>query len=514
MLTFVIRRVIAAFFVVLGATFIAYILVANAGDPLAAAEGTQNPTQRAQQVKAVTNALHLNVSPVPRYFIWLKGIGGCFVGKCDFGHYANLGNVTSDLGTYMVISLRLITAATVLAIVLGIAIGIVSAIRQYSGFDYSITFMTFLFFSLPVFWIGILLKDLIAIKFNDFLNLTGGPTFSVLWYVILAAFFGLAAYSVLAGTFVRKITIAAIVAAVVLALSFYISATHWLLNPSLGLPLIAVLAILIAFGVTTLTAGVRNRKALTSALITAVIGIALWYPLQIFFHAGMSFWKLILLLVIALVVGIVVGYLVGGDDKKVNARTGALTAFGVGIVIFIDRMMRTWNVYSQLVGGRPLATQGQQTPNLVGDFWVNLTDIATHLLLPTITLMFVSLATHSRYARSSMLEVLNQDYIRTARAKGLTQRTVIMRHAFRNALIPITTIIAFDISSLLGGAVVTETVYSYRAMGQMFQQGLLHTDPNPVMAFFLVNAVIVVIMNLVADIAYTLLDPRIRVGSS
>ncbi|MGI8418455.1 MAG: ABC transporter permease, partial [Nakamurella sp.] len=119
-----------------------------------------------------------------------------------------------------------------------------------------------------------------------------------------------------------------------------------------------------------------------------------------------------------------------------------------------------------------------------------------------------------RFARSSMLEVLNQDYIRTARAKGLTERTVIMRHAFRNSLIPITTIIAFDISGLLGGAVLTETVFSYKAMGRMFQQGLLQADPNPVMAFFLVNAVIVVIMNLVADIAYALLDPRIRVGSS
>ncbi|MDQ6656746.1 MAG: ABC transporter permease [Actinomycetota bacterium] len=514
MLTFVIRRIIAAFFIVLGATFIAYILMANAGDPLETARGTQNVTQRLQQIKSVTAALHLDINPVARYFLWLKGIGGCFVGKCDFGTYINLQSVTSDLGTYMVISLRLITAATVLAIFFGIAIGIVTAIKQYSGFDYTITFTTFVFFSLPVFWIGILLKDLVAIKFNDFLNLSGGPTFSTVWFVVLALFFALVTYSILNGTFARKIGIAAIVAVVVFALAFYISQTHWLLHPSLGLPVIAVLSILLAFGVTTLTTGVRNRQALLTALITAVIGIVLWYPLQIFFHSGMSFWKLILLLVIGLVVGIVTGYLVGGDDKRVNARTGALTAFAVAVVIFIDRIMRTWKVYSRLVGGRPLATQGQQTPNLNGDFWINLTDVATHLLLPTITLMIISLATHSRFARSSMLEVLNQDYIRTARAKGLTERTVIMRHAFRNSLIPITTIIAFDISGLLGGAVLTETVFSYKAMGQLFQQGLLKHDPNPVMAFFLVNAVIVVIMNMVADIAYALLDPRIRVGSS
>jgi peptide/nickel transport system permease protein len=111
-----------------------------------------------------------------------------------------------------------------------------------------------------------------------------------------------------------------------------------------------------------------------------------------------------------------------------------------------------------------------------------------------------------------MLEVLNQDYIRTARAKGLTERTVIMRHAFRNALIPLATIVAFDIGQLLGGAVITERVFQWDAMGTLFQRGLVNSDPNPVMAFFLIVAIVAVIFNIIADLLYAALDPRIRVG--
>jgi peptide/nickel transport system permease protein len=104
------------------------------------------------------------------------------------------------------------------------------------------------------------------------------------------------------------------------------------------------------------------------------------------------------------------------------------------------------------------------------------------------------------------------DYVRTARAKGLTERTVTVRHAFRNALIPVTTLAAFDFGAVIGGAVITETVFGWRGMGALFRDGLLNRDPNPVMAFFLVTAVLVVIFNLIADIAYAYLDPRIRLS--
>ena len=127
-------------------------------------------------------------------------------------------------------------------------------------------------------------------------------------------------------------------------------------------------------------------------------------------------------------------------------------------------------------------------------------DTFSHLILPTLALMLISVATYTRYSRASMLEVLNQDYIRTARAKGLTERTVIVRHGFRNAMIPLATIVAVDIGGILGGAVITETVFEWNAMGRMFSDGLRDLDPNPVMAFFVVIAIFAVVVNLLADL--------------
>jgi peptide/nickel transport system permease protein len=276
---------------------------------------------------------------------------------------------------------------------------------------------------------------------------------------------------------------------------------------------IIIISAAIGLGVTVLTAGLRNRKALMTSMTTVAVGAALWYPLQFYFYEGFNFLKLVMLLVIAIVVGMIIGYLYGGDDRGLSARTGALTAVGTSFVIFVDRLMRAWASYMDKpqIAGRPIKLTLPRTPLLQGDFWIQTTDILTHLLLPTVTLMLISLATHSRFARASMLEVLNQDYIRTARSKGLTERTVIMRHAFRNALIPLATVVAFDIAGLISGAVLTETVFAWKAMGRLFQDGLTNTDPNPVMAFFVVAAVIAVLANLLADIAYGALDPRIRV---
>jgi peptide/nickel transport system permease protein len=106
---------------------------------------------------------------------------------------------------------------------------------------------------------------------------------------------------------------------------------------------------------------------------------------------------------------------------------------------------------------------------------------------------------------------MNMDYIRTARAKGVSERTVVMRHAFRNALIPVATIVAFDIGGLIGGAVITETVFSVRGMGFLFLDGILHVDPNPVMGVFICVAITAMVFNLIADLAYSALDPRVRV---
>jgi peptide/nickel transport system permease protein len=137
-------------------------------------------------------------------------------------------------------------------------------------------------------------------------------------------------------------------------------------------------------------------------------------------------------------------------------------------------------------------------------------DRAQHLGLPIITLMIASIATYSRFMRASMLEVVNSDYVRTARAKGLNERKVTMKHAFRNALIPMVTIVALNLGALLSGAVVTETVFGLDGMGFYFVNQLQLGDPYPVMAWLMVVAILVVVFNLIADITYGILDPRVR----
>jgi len=133
-----------------------------------------------------------------------------------------------------------------------------------------------------------------------------------------------------------------------------------------------------------------------------------------------------------------------------------------------------------------------------------------HFVLPVLTLTIVSIAGWSRYVRSSMLEVLRQDYVRTARAKGLFERVVIVKHALRNALIPFVTIVVFEIPALFSGAIITETIFSWPGMGRLYFSALNEKDYPVAMAIFFITAVLVVFATLIRDIAYTLVDPRIR----
>ena len=137
-------------------------------------------------------------------------------------------------------------------------------------------------------------------------------------------------------------------------------------------------------------------------------------------------------------------------------------------------------------------------------------DRAHHLVLPVVVLMVASVASYSRYMRASMLEVINSDYVRTARAKGLSESRVTMKHAFRNALIPLVTLVALSFGNLLGGAIVVETVFSLDGMGLYFYNALLANDPYPVMAWLMIVATMIIVFNLMADIAYGYLDPRVR----
>jgi peptide/nickel transport system permease protein len=137
-------------------------------------------------------------------------------------------------------------------------------------------------------------------------------------------------------------------------------------------------------------------------------------------------------------------------------------------------------------------------------------DALVHLILPALALGTIPMALIARMTRSAMLEVLGQDYIRTARAKGLTQRVVVLKHAFSNAQLPLVTVIGLSLGSLLGGAVLTETVFNLSGVGRILYEAITARDYGIVQAFTVVIAIFFVILNLIVDISYAYLDPRIR----
>ncbi len=144
-------------------------------------------------------------------------------------------------------------------------------------------------------------------------------------------------------------------------------------------------------------------------------------------------------------------------------------------------------------------------------FYERIFDWIKHLILPVTIMSFAGLAGMSRYTRSSMLEVLRQDYIRTARAKGLPERVVIIRHALRNALLPVVTLLGLAVPGLIGGSVIFESIFSIPGMGQLFYSSAMARDYPTIMGILVIGALLTLIGNLLADIAYFIVDPRIRV---
>jgi peptide/nickel transport system permease protein len=169
---------------------------------------------------------------------------------------------------------------------------------------------------------------------------------------------------------------------------------------------------------------------------------------------------------------------------------------------------------NRAVGHTLLYTIGQNTPGTTGA-WHVFTDGLGHTVLPVLTLTIVTYAGWSRYQRASMLDVLNADYVRFARAKGLAPRRVLYIHALRNALIPVVTVMALDFSTIIGGAVLTEIAFGWSGMGSFLLGGLtgsISPDTNVVQAWLMVAATAVIVFNILADVLYAVLDPRIRLA--
>lgn len=512
MVTFLVRRFSSALVVLLAATFVFFMLVSYAVDPLKDLRESSQ-INKAELIEQRTRLLNLDTPPILRYFLWLRGVLGYLWGNGTLGASWRSNRETTELlGSAIGITLRLVLFAAIVAIVLGVIVGILSALRQYSGFDYSITFSAFLMYSLPIFWVAVLLKQWGAIGFNDFLR---DPVFHPGAIAVISVLVGLALMAIIGGDRRRKLVVLGVTVVVVGAILWFISATKWLLNPVLGPVVVAVVGVAAAFGATALLTGLKNRRALYSALTAAALGVALYFPLRTQVFPLATTWLIVGLAAAAFATAAIIGWLFGGPDRRQSIRTAAFTTLAVGMTVFADAVARVWQPYteSSIISGRPIATIGPATPGLRGNYWVGVLDAATHLLLPTIALLLISFASYTRYSRGSLLEVMNQDYIRTARAKGLPERLVIVRHAFRNALIPLATVIPLDIAAVLGGAIITETIFGWNGMGRLFITSLEGNDTNPIMGFFLVTGTLAITANFVADLLYAALDPRIRVNA-
>ena len=499
--------------IVFGASFMAYNLEAYSSDPLSVF-GESTARNKHYLMEQMIQKLRLDVPPPLRYFIWLRGLVAGLWGQLDLGKTRDNIPVIDAIGLAIPTTFRLVIASTILAIVLGITIGMITAIRQYSRFDYVMTFISFLLFSLPVFWVAVLLKEYIAIDFNDFL---AKPDIPLQYVIIFGLVGGFVTAGIMGGSRGRVLAVFGSVSVGFMLLLEYFSITHWFINPGLGIVGVGLLAFVSAILVTQISTGLDNRRSLFAALGSATVVTAGYYPLQLIMNAKATLLNVVLVFAITLGLAALIGFLVEKIDRRVNIRTAVLTALLGTLPLLLDRYMQEFNKYfnSDAIAGRPVPTIGESQELLTNrqahNFWIAGLDAGMHLILPTMALTLISFAGYVRYSRGSLLEVLNMDYIRTARAKGLTERTVIVRHAMRNAMLPLTTILVNDFAGVIGGAIITERVFGWEGMGKLFNQALSSYDLNLFMGVFMISATLTVLANLIADLLFGVVDPRIRI---
>ena len=508
MIRFIARRLAMAVGILLALSFMVYGILSAAMDPMEDLRLSTQPN-KAQLIEARVRMLNLDQPWYSRYWGWLTE----FVQGNPGIAWQTKQKVVDMLPNAVSTSVQLVFGATIIAVLLGVTIGVVSALRQYTTFDYAITFVSFVLYSLPIFWVAVLLKEYMAIQLNDYL---ADPVINwpaLLIFSLIAALFWA---GMLGGERRRKLITFGSAFLVTLATSYFLLSSDWIHDPKIGFFGLAVISLAAAYVLTLLFAGIKNKRALYSALTMVGVGLALYFPLQyVFATYEMTNGYILVLFAITMAVGTLVGWAFGGPDKMVSVRGAMLVGLVMGTLVYIDQIRRVWYSYSSssAIKNRPIATIGPGTPGLNADYWTTYLDKFTHLLLPTVALVLISFAGYTRYERGATLEVLNQDYIRTARAKGLPERVVIVRHALRNALMPLASIIPGDIVALIGGAVLTETIFGWGGMGHMFVNSLRNHEIDPVMTYIMITGALAMIANLIADFLYAILDPRIRVNA-
>ncbi|MEL6891407.1 MAG: ABC transporter permease [Actinomycetota bacterium] len=251
------------------------------------------------------------------------------------------------------------------------------------------------------------------------------------------------------------------------------------------------------------------------------LGTSLVSNREVWPQLSSALWNTLVLGITAIAFSFVIGVSIGIISA---ARRGSLFDYGsTGLAFFGLSMPNFWfAIMLQLffglylvnwlgLDGPLLYTSGMRSPGTDG---FDLLDRVRHLVLPALVLAVQLIAVYSRFMRASMLEQLGADYVRAARAKGLPEHQVVGRHAARNAMIPVTTQLANDVGGIVGGLVITETVFQWPGMGPLFLDALQNGDYQVILPWLMITAFAVVLFNLLADLAYGVLDPRIRVGNA
>jgi peptide/nickel transport system permease protein len=238
----------------------------------------------------------------------------------------------------------------------------------------------------------------------------------------------------------------------------------------------------------------QDRKKVT-AKISERLPVTLW----------LNFASLILIFIIALPLGVLSAYF---KDTIFDKTVTVFVFIGFAIPTFWLALLCMY-YFGVILGVLPIS--GLTSYNF-GEmsFFEKVIDIVKHAFLPVILSVFGSLAGLSRFARNSMLDVLNEDYILAARARGIGENKIIFKHALKNALLPVVTIIGLSIPGLIGGSVIFESIFSISGMGQLFYQSVMMRDYPVIMGILVIGAVLTLLGNLLSDIMYAVVDPRIR----
>ena len=225
------------------------------------------------------------------------------------------------------------------------------------------------------------------------------------------------------------------------------------------------------------------------------------------------------LLVVGSVLGAVIGVLLGAwsairqyrlSDRVITALS--LLVLSAPTFVLANLLILAGLQVNSVLGVRIFEYIGETSPDAVGGGWQQFVDRVQHLVLPSATLALGAIAGYSRYQRNAMLDVLSQDFIRTARAKGLTRRQALFKHGLRTALIPMATLFAYGVAGVVTGAVFVEKIFGWHGMGEWVVQGIATQDTNIIAAVTVFSGAVILLAGLLSDVIYAALDPRVRVS--